>query len=190
MGSTVRQMTTGSPGSVAISRHRALRTSERSLVNTTPHANYSCESHPTCAERLDHANDSGVTLRRGPWARAPQPAGCSEAMISFDVVQPGGHRRRPAAIIAELRAVNAAQAQAIAALEARVAELERRPGTDSSNSSKPPSSDGLRKPARTKQRGAEQAEGRRTPGKQPGAPGCPSGPGRPARPGDPACDPI
>jgi transposase len=76
-----------------------------------------------------------------------------------------------AAIIAELRAVNAAQAQAIAALEARVAELERRLGKDSSNSSKPPSSDGLRKPARTRQRGAEQAEGRRTPGKQPGAPG-------------------
>jgi transposase len=53
-----------------------------------------------------------------------------------------------AAIIAELRAVNAAQARAIAALEARVAELERRLGADSSNSSKPPSSDGLRKPTR------------------------------------------
>jgi len=49
-----------------------------------------------------------------------------------------------AAIIAELRAVNAVQAQTIAALEARVAELERRLGTDSSDSSKPPSSDGLR----------------------------------------------
>jgi uncharacterized coiled-coil protein SlyX len=70
-----------------------------------------------------------------------------------------------AAIIAELRAVNAVQAQTIAALEARVAELERRLGTDSSNSSKPPSSDGLRKPARTKQRGGERAEGRRAPGK-------------------------
>jgi transposase len=52
-----------------------------------------------------------------------------------------------------------------AVLEARVAELERRLGQDSSNSSKPPSSDGLRKPAR-----AERAE-RRRPGKQPGAPG-------------------
>jgi transposase len=75
-----------------------------------------------------------------------------------------------AAIIAELRAVNAAQAQAIAALEARVAELERRLGKDSSNSSKPPSSDGLGKPTRTQRRAAERTEQRR-PGKQPGAPG-------------------
>jgi uncharacterized coiled-coil protein SlyX len=81
-----------------------------------------------------------------------------------------------AAIIAELRAVNAAQAQAIAALEARVAELERRLGADSSNSSKPPSSGGLRKPTRTRQRGAEQAEGRRTLASSP-ARRCPSGPG-------------
>jgi transposase len=69
-----------------------------------------------------------------------------------------------------LRAVNAAQARAIAALEARVAELERRLGKDSSNSSKPPSSDGLGKPARTQRRAAERTEHRR-PGKQPGAPG-------------------
>jgi transposase len=47
------------------------------------------------------------------------------------------------AIIAELRAENAA-------LVARVAELERRLGLDSSNSGKPPSSDGLKKkPSRT-----------------------------------------
>ena len=52
-----------------------------------------------------------------------------------------------------------------------MAELERRLGKDSSNSSKPPSSDGLRKPVRTRQRGGERAEGRRQPGKQPGAPG-------------------
>ena len=78
------------------------------------------------------------------------------------------------ALIAELRAANAALgAQVVAlqavnqALQARVAELERRVGRDSSNSSKPPSQDGLRKPARPT--GGER--GARRPGKQPGAPG-------------------
>jgi len=75
-----------------------------------------------------------------------------------------------AVVIAELRAVNAEQARLIAALQTRVVELERQLGKDSSNSSKPPSSDGLRKPARAERRNAEQTQGRR-PGKQPGAPG-------------------
>jgi transposase len=75
-----------------------------------------------------------------------------------------------AAVIAELRAANAAQARLIATLQARVTELERRLGKDSSNSSKPPSSDGLRKPARSERRADERAA-RRRPGKQPGAPG-------------------
>ncbi len=75
-----------------------------------------------------------------------------------------------AAVIAELRAANAEQARLIATLQARVAELERRLGRDSSNSSKPPSSDGLGKPAPADRRADEQA-GRRRPGKQPGAPG-------------------
>lgn len=48
-------------------------------------------------------------------------------------------------IIARLEAIIAAQAATIIKLEARIAELERRLGLDSSNSSKPPSSDGLRK---------------------------------------------
>ena len=74
-----------------------------------------------------------------------------------------------AAVIVELRAANTEQAGLIATLEARVAELERRLGMDSSNSSKPPSSDGLRKPARAARRTDGRAEGRR-PGKQPGAP--------------------
>lgn len=82
-----------------------------------------------------------------------------------------------AAVIAELRAanatlaaVNAEQARLIAVLQARVAELERRLGKDSSNSSRPPSSDGLRKPARVEREPTTKPRGRR-PGKQPGAPG-------------------
>jgi transposase len=48
----------------------------------------------------------------------------------------------------ELIALIAAQAAEIAALKVRLAELERRLGLNSSNSSRPPSSDGLKKPAR------------------------------------------
>ena len=50
----------------------------------------------------------------------------------------------------ELIAVIRAQAAEIAALKARIAELERRLGLDSSTSGKPPSSDGLKKPPRTR----------------------------------------
>src|SRR5215217_4418236 len=67
------------------------------------------------------------------------------------------------AAVSELEAANAG-------LKARITELERRLGRDSSNSSKPPSSDGLRKPARAEQRTGERAE-RRRPGKLPGASG-------------------
>ena len=49
---------------------------------------------------------------------------------------------------ARLRAGNAALEETIAVLLARVAELERRLGLNSSNSGKPPSSDGLHKPRR------------------------------------------
>jgi transposase len=49
----------------------------------------------------------------------------------------------------ELIALIRAQAAEIASLKARVAELERRLGLNSSNSGKPPSSDGLKKPPRT-----------------------------------------
>jgi len=48
----------------------------------------------------------------------------------------------------ELIALIKAQAAQIAALEARVAELERQLGLNSRNSGKPPSSDGLKKPPR------------------------------------------
>jgi transposase len=82
-----------------------------------------------------------------------------------------------AAVIVELRAANSGLRAAVseleaanAGLQARVTELERRLGRDSSNSSKPPSSDGLGKPVRAQRRDAGQTQGRR-PGKQPGAPG-------------------
>jgi transposase len=75
-----------------------------------------------------------------------------------------------ATVIAELRAVNAEQARLVDTLQARVVELERRLGKDSSNSSKPPSSDGLGKPARAGRQDDERAARRRS-GKQPGAPG-------------------
>ena len=54
----------------------------------------------------------------------------------------------------------------IETLQARVAELERRLGLNSSNSSKPPSSDGLSKPKRR----SGKSSGRRS-GKQPGSSG-------------------
>lgn len=65
----------------------------------------------------------------------------------------------------ELIALIAAQAAQIAALTARIAELERRLGLDSSNSGKPPSSDGLRKPVRV--RSLREPSGKR-PGGQKG----------------------
>ena|SRR2546421_9602668 len=43
---------------------------------------------------------------------------------------------------------NAAMKELIERLQSKIAELERRLGLDSSNSGKPPSSDGLKKPAR------------------------------------------
>lgn len=53
-------------------------------------------------------------------------------------------------IIEEQRVLIAKQAEIIKKLEARIADLEKRLGLNSQNSSKPPSSDGLKKPVRTK----------------------------------------
>src|ERR1035437_3838038 len=65
----------------------------------------------------------------------------------------------------ELVALNAAQAVEITALKVRIAELERRLGLNSSNSGKPPSSDGLKKPVRV--RSLRERSGRK-PGGQKG----------------------
>ncbi len=80
---------------------------------------------------------------------------------------------------AQLRAENSALREEVSALKDRIdvmartiAELEKKLGRDSSNSSMPPSSDIFAKPAKEEspKRKARRAMGRK-PGKQPGAPG-------------------
>ena len=72
-------------------------------------------------------------------------------------------------LIAALQAQNAEQQTLIAALQTRIAELERQLGLNSGNSGKPPSSDGLKKkPARTNS--LRERSGKK-PGGQKGHPG-------------------
>src|SRR6266508_728340 len=96
------------------------------------------------------------------------PLGVQEAAISFPDLGLEATVAVQAVVIDQLRAANARLVAANTALAARVAELERRLGKDSSNSSRPPSQDGLGKPPAPRR---ERRGGGRAPGKQPGAPG-------------------
>ena len=93
----------------------------------------------------------------------------SDSHSDPDDSAPSGEAAALREIIATLLEQNGAQREVIAALTARVAELERRLGLNSGNSGKPPSSDGLnKKPART--RSLRETSGKKT-GGQKGHPG-------------------
>ena len=66
------------------------------------------------------------------------------------------------ALIGLLLEQEARHTAAMAVLQARIADLERRLGLNSSNSDKPPSSDGLKKPARVSS--LREASGKKTGG--------------------------
>ena len=77
--------------------------------------------------------------------------------------------------VAHLKAENAALRDALSAsqgtvatLTARVAELERQLGLNSSNSSKPPSTDGLKKPTKKPKTTSLRVPSGKKPGGQPG----------------------
>jgi transposase len=86
-----------------------------------------------------------------------------------DVAPEAGSPASPEALIATLQAQNTGQRTLIAALHARITELERQLGLNSGNSGKPPSSDGLKKkPVRVKS--LRERSGKKT-GGQKGHPG-------------------
>ncbi len=102
----------------------------------------------------------------------PQPAPCPEtAGLRVLVARLEGVVAARETRIAELSGQNAVLAAEIAKLIVRVEDLQRRVDKDSSNSSKPPSSDDpFTKAGKSKDRSLRGRSGRK-PGKQPGSPG-------------------
>src|SRR5215469_6398401 len=92
--------------------------------------------------------------RPDPEGKSPDPAGDPEDFLVAQIEK----------VIAENDALKAL----IEGQQARIAELERQLGLNSSNSSKPPSSDGPKRPARTTS--LREPSGKR-PGGQKGHPG-------------------
>src|SRR5450755_3943897 len=90
----------------------------------------------------------------------------SDSHEEATTVQPGPASSE--AVIAALQTHNGELQTLIGALQARIAELERQLGLNSSNSGKPPSSDGLKKPPRVSN--LRERSGKRT-GGQKGHPG-------------------
>jgi transposase len=78
----------------------------------------------------------------------------------------------PEAVVALVQTLLESHEQQVAALSARVKELENRLGKDSHNSHKPPSSDGLAKKTSKKKKSSREKTGKKNkPGGQPGHPG-------------------
>ncbi len=110
-------------------------------------------------------------------AARPSPSTSSaEALVLLLLAVCGGQRREIDRLTSERAVLVAANRELVAErdeLKQRNEELSRRLGLDSTNSSKPPSSDGLkrkRRTARSPERERRKRLGRR-PGKQKGAPG-------------------
>ena len=131
-----------------------------------------------CPVALKFSLDLAIPARQEKVSRDGLSCECEQSDIESGMDFPDYriHGAAPGGREAELEAALVERDATIKALLERIAELERRLGLDSSNSGKPPSSDGLRKPnagrgveKRGKSSGGESSG--RKPGGQPGRAG-------------------